>query len=143
MAARLTASLIAAALALGMAPAANAAGSHSTPPRVPANELMLVRQGSSMAEVLSLASVPLGFHASAGQALRAAEHTPTMQALHRRVHPLQYFTYVWRAQHPYWYVIFQYRGRIVASANVSPDGKVTGVWTGVQAMATFAHGGWS
>ncbi|HZU77408.1 MAG TPA: glycosyltransferase family 87 protein, partial [Dehalococcoidia bacterium] len=143
MAARLTASLIAAALALGMAPAANAAGSHSKPPRVPANELMLVQQGSSMAEVLSLASVPLGFHASAGQALRAAEHTPTMQALHRRVHPLQYFTYVWRAQHPYWYVIFQYRGRIVASANVSPDGKVTGVWTGVQAMATFAHGGWS
>jgi len=96
-----------------------------------------------MAEVLSIYSVPIGFHSSAGQAIKAAERTRTMQALHRRVHPLQFIPYVWRSQHPYWYVIFEYHNRIVASANVSEAGKVMGVWTGVQAMATFSHGGWS
>ena len=143
MPARLTALLVAVGLALAAAPAANAASAGSTPAHAPLGQLLLVHQGSSLAEVASLASVPLGFHASAGQALHAAERTPTMQSVHRRLHHLQYFTYVWRAQHPYWYVIFEYHGRIVASADVSKYGKVTGVWTGVQAMATFAHGGWS
>ena len=96
-----------------------------------------------MAAVFSLQSVPLGFHTSAEHAVKAAERTRTMQMLHRRMHPLQVTPDVWRSQHPYWYVIFQYHGKIVASANVSPDGRVMGVWTGLQAMAYFAHGGWS
>ena len=143
MPARLTALLLAVGLALGIAPAANAAGGAPNPVNAAQNRLLIVQQGSSMAEVLSAYSVPLGFHSSAGQALHAAEQTPAMQALHRRIHPLQYFTYVVRSQHPDWYVIFQHHGRIVASANVSRDGKVTGVWTGAQATAAFSHGGWS
>ncbi len=54
-------------------------------------------------------SVPMGFTASAGQAVLAAEHTRTMQELHRRLHPLHIYPYVWRASHPYWYVFFTYR----------------------------------
>jgi hypothetical protein len=139
---RLTTLVLVAGLALAGAPAV-ATARPSAKPAVPVNQVLYVPQGSSMARVLSLASVPLGFHISAGQAISAAERTATMQTLHRREHPLQVFPYVWRAQHPYWYVIFQYRGRIVGSANVSPTGRVTGAWTGAQAMATFAHGGWS
>ena len=135
--------MVAVGLALAAAPAAHATGTGSLPAHAPANKLLVIHQGSSLAEVLSLDSVPVGFHASAGQALHAAERTPAMQSLHRRLGHLQYFTYVWRSQHPYWYVIFEYHGRIVASANVTKYGRVMGVWTGVQAMATFAHGGWS
>jgi hypothetical protein len=109
----------------------------------PASKLLYVAQGSAMARVQSMSSVPLHFRASAGQAVAAAEHTKTMQSLHRRLHPLSVYPYVWRSRNPYWYVIFGYHGRIVAASNVSPTGQVTGVWTGVQAAAPFAHGGFS
>jgi hypothetical protein len=141
MGAKLTTLVLVAAMVLVGAPAAAAAEQSKS--SIPVNQLLYVPQGSAMAQVLSLRSVPLGFRTSAGQAIAAAEHTRTMQALHRRVHPLQVFPYVWRSQHPYWYVIFQYHNRIVASANVTSTGKVVGAWTGVQAMATFSHGGWS
>ncbi|MBV8431962.1 MAG: DUF2029 domain-containing protein, partial [Solirubrobacterales bacterium] len=88
-------------------------------------------------------SVPVGFRTSAAQAMHAAEHTRTMEALHRHMHPLQVYPFVWRAVHPYWYVVFEYRNRIVGSASVSSSGRVLGAWTGVQATATYAHGGWS
>lgn len=141
MGSRLITLVLVAVLALAGAPAVAA-----QPPAksaIPVNRLLYVPQGSAMAQVLSLNSVPLDFQTSARQAISAAEHSKTMQALHHRLHPLQVFPYVWRSQHPYWYVIFQYRGKIAGSANVSPAGKVTGAWTGVQAMATFSHGGWS
>jgi len=96
----------------------------SIPANVPANRLLVVQQGSSMAQVLSLDSIPLGFHSSAGQALHAAERTPPTQALPRRMHPLQYFTLVLRAQHPYWYVIFDYHTRRVAMNQIGAIGLV-------------------
>jgi hypothetical protein len=105
------------------------------------SKALVVPSGSAEAMVLSLNEVPLHFHSSALQAMHAAERTPTMQSLHRRMHPLEVTPYVWRARNPYWYVVFTYRGRIVATANVSRAGKVTGVWTGKQAIAPYAHGG--
>jgi type IV secretory pathway TrbD component len=137
-----------AAFAILSAPAAAVASSsvHPSPTLVngiPINKALYIQQGSAMAEIHSLSSVPLGFSVSAGQAVRLAEHTQTMQALHRRIHPLRVFPYVWRAVHPYWYVVFQYHNKIVATANVSPTGKVNGVWTGRQAAPPYAHGGWS
>lgn len=143
MAARLTALLATAAFTLAAVPAANAASTGSNLRHAPVTKLLLVQQGSPLAGVFSWQSVPLGFRASAEQAIKAAERTPTMRMFHRRVHPLQIKPYVWRAQHPYWYVIFTYHNRIVASADVSPTGKVTGVWTGAQAAAAFAQGGWN
>jgi Glycosyltransferase family 87 len=136
-----------AVLATLVAPAAASAAAAARAPAlvngIPINKALYIQQGSSLAEIQSLSSVPLGFTSSAGQAVRAAEGTPTMQALHRRDHPLQVYPYVWRSTSPYWYVMFDYRGKLVASANVTPAGKATGVWTGRQAGAPFAHGGWS
>ncbi|HTX29773.1 MAG TPA: glycosyltransferase 87 family protein [Solirubrobacteraceae bacterium] len=141
MPARLTALLIIAVAALA-APAA-ASASPSAGNLVPANKLLYVQQGSALGEVQSMSSVPLGFTASAGQAVLAAEHSKTMQALHRRIHPLHVYPYVWRSEHPYWYVYFTHESKIVATADVSPAGKVTGVWTGSEAIASYAHGGWA
>jgi hypothetical protein len=90
-----------------------------------------------------MSTVPLGFRVSAGEAVLVSERTPTLLQLHRRLHPLQVYPYVWRSQHPYWYVLFQYHDRIVGSSNVSPTGRLIGAWTGPEAGATFAHGGFS
>jgi glycosyl transferase family 87 len=109
----------------------------------PASKLLLIQQGSPMAGVQSNDTVPLHFTSSAGQAIAAAEHSPTLVALHRHMHPLFVIPYVWRSQQPYWYVVFWYRGKIVADADVSRSGKVTGAWTGVQALAPYTHGGWA
>jgi hypothetical protein len=130
---RLTVALLGLAAALAT-PAVAAA-------HTPASKLLRVQPGSPLALVQSNSTVPLHFTSSAGQAIRVAESSPTLQALHRRVHPLQVFPYVWRAEHPYWYVVFMHRGTIVADANVSPGGELTGVWTGKQAWAPYTHGG--
>jgi Glycosyltransferase family 87 len=107
---------------------------------VPPGKLLRVRPGSPLALVQSNNTVPLHFQTSAAQAIRIAERSPTLRALHRRVHPLDVFPYVWRAEHPYWYVVFLHHGKIVADANVSPSGQLTGVWTGQQAWAPYTHG---
>ena len=140
--------ILIAALAVLAAPALASASpsGHPSPTLlngIPINEVLIVQQGSAMAEVHSMSSVPLHFTASAGRAVQAAEQTQTMQAFHRRVHPLRVFPYVWRAVHPYWYIIFEFQNKIVATANVSPGGRVIGIWTGRQAAPFFAHGGWS
>jgi glycosyl transferase family 87 len=143
MRARLITSLLVGAIVALALPASVIAAAAQPKTPVPALQALFVRQGSAMAGVVSMGSLPLGFHATAGQAVLAAERTPAMKELHKRLHPLHVAPYVWRSQQPYWYVIFEYRHRIVASANVSSTGKVLGVWTGAQAMASFAHGGWS
>jgi len=127
------------ALAVGLASPATALAATSPPP---ASRLLLVQAGSPLAQVESLDSVPLHFSASARQAIRIAEQSPILRALHRRMHPLQVVPYVWRGPHPYWYVVFEYRGRLVGDAAVSADGRLQGAWTGLQALAPFAHGGW-
>ena len=118
--------------------------------RLPANKILLLQQGSALAEVISLNEIPLDWHTSANQAMAAVKQTSTLEALHRTyvlrcscAHPFVVTPYVWRAVHPYWYIVFTYKGKIVADANVNKDGKVTGVWTGRQALASYAHGGWA
>lgn len=135
--------LLAVAVSLAAPAAAAASTSNSKLADIPLTKQLYIRQGSPLAGVASWDSVPLGFHASAGQAVAAAERTSTLRALHRRVHPLKVFPFVYRSQHPYWYVLFEYRHQIVGSANVSQAGRVMGAWTGAQAAATFAHGDWS
>jgi hypothetical protein len=127
-------------LTIALALAAAVPASADTPTRIPLSKILFLQQGSALAEVESMDSVPLGWGSSARQAITAAEHNGTLIALHRRQHPLRVLPFVWRAQHPYWYVEFFYRGKIVADADVSPAGKVTGVWTGPQAWAPYAHG---
>lgn len=126
--------LITAALAL--APLAHVAAAKS----VDSNHLLYVQQGSAEALVLSLNETPLRFHSTAAQAIAAAERSPVLRALHKRMHPLSVIPYVYRAINPYWYVVFLYRGKIVADANVTSGGKLTGAWTGLQAAAPYTHG---
>lgn len=124
--------LLAAALAIGLPAPASAAG--------PASKALILEQGTAAAEVVSLDEVPLTFHSSAFQAMHAAEHTRTLQAIHRRLHPLKVTPYVWRSHDPHWYVVFSYQRKIVAAVNVSRSGKVLGVWTGRQAGAPYTFG---
>jgi Glycosyltransferase family 87 len=86
---------------------------------------------------------PPGFTSTAGQAIAAAKATATMQAIHRREHPLSFNTYYWQVGQPYWYIPFSYHGHVVAEVNLSPAGKVTSVWTGAQAQAPYTHGHYS
>ncbi len=106
-----------------------------------ASKKLLVDPGSPLAAVQSTQTVPLGFQTSAAQAVSIAEHTPQMQALHRRMHPLAVRPWVWRGMHPYWYVAFDYHGKVVANANIRPSGKVIGVWSGIQALEPYTEGG--
>jgi hypothetical protein len=129
---RLTVALLASAAAL--------ASPHTAEASVPVNRLLIVEQGTALAEVQSNSEVPLQFSSSAAQAIAAAERTPTMQALHRRLHPLHVYPYVWRGTQPYWYVVFTSHGKIVADADVSPAAKVFGVYTGAEALAPYTHG---
>jgi hypothetical protein len=137
MLSRLTTLLLTAAIALAVPAAAGADVPYTN--NVDPAHMLMVSQGSPAAMVISINEVPLGWSSSARQAIDAAEHTHTMQALHRRVHPLHVVPYVWRSTNPYWYVVFYYHGKIVADANVSRSGHVLGVWTGVQAWATYTH----
>ena len=84
------------------------------------------------------ATLPPGFTVNAAQAVAAAEATPTMQALHRRQHPLEVQPFVWAGRR--WYVDFSYRGELVAEVDVSPAGHVAAVWTGPLARAVYARG---
>lgn len=143
MRARLTVGLLAVLVALTLPVAADAATGKPQLVRIPRSEALIVSAGTPLAEVESMSSIPLHFQVSAGYAVLVSEHTRTLQQLHRRLHPLHVYPYVWRSQHPYWYVIFAYHSKIVAASNVSPSGKLIGVWTGPQAAAPFAHGGWS
>lgn len=105
------------------------------------SRLLIVDPGSTLAAVQSPQTVPVGFRTSGTQAVSIAEHTPQMQALHRRMHPLAVRPWVWRSTQPYWYVAFGYHGKLVANANISPTGKVIGVWSGVQALEPYTEGG--
>ena len=137
---RLLVPLVVLVFALTVPTAASAAPMLS---RAQINRLVFIQQGSALAEVYSTISVPTGFHISAGQAMKIAEHTLRMRALHRRMHPLLVVPFVYRAQDPYWYVVFAYRGDIEGDVSVSKTGNVLGAWTGQQARAVWTHGGWA
>ena len=96
---------------------------------------------SPIVAVPSANALPPGFTVSAGQAIAAAKSSRAMQALHKREHPLIFQPYVWAGgQKHFWYILFRYRGKVVAEADVSPTGRVDAVWTGPQATATYTHG---
>ena len=86
---------------------------------------------------------PPGFTSTAQQAMKAAEATPGMQALHVRVHPLDVRALVWNTTTPSWWVDFSKGGRILAEVDLDPQGRVTHVWTGPEALATYARGNYS
>ena len=81
---------------------------------------------------------PPGFTSSAAQAVAAAKATSQMQALHAREHPLDFRPMIWAERR--WFVEFFYQRRLVAEVDVSSAGRVTAVWTGPLALATYAHG---
>jgi hypothetical protein len=86
----------------------------------------------------SMTAVPPGFTTDARQAIDAAEATRTMQALHRRDHPLNYTAQVYHGTE--WWVDFYFHGKRVSEVVVNSIGRVTRVWTGPQAIAIYARG---
>jgi len=134
MRARLIFVLTVVVLGLAVPGAANASVTYRPVPSQ-TNEL-----GSPVSPVNSMTTVPLGFSTDGTQAVHVAEHAPAMLALHRREHPLTYVPYVWHLGGLYWYLIFSYRGNVVAEVNVSTTGKLDSVWTGPQAIAPYARG---
>jgi hypothetical protein len=123
------------ALAIG-APAALAGSS----PAHGSNAVLGAPTGDGLPEwhVTTLTAPPPGFGTTAAQAMKAAESTRTMQALHRREHPLTVIPLVWAYRH--WMVDFYYQRHLVAEAEVSAAGRVTGVYTGPAAIAVYARG---
>jgi hypothetical protein len=117
---RIATSMTTAALLLAVPAVAGAASGSS--PKAAAD----VQLGLPIVQPRSMNDTPPGFSSTA--------------ELHRRQHPLIVAPYVWQFSHAYWYITFAYHGRIVAEADVSPAGKVWGVWTGPQAIAPYAHG---
>jgi Glycosyltransferase family 87 len=86
---------------------------------------------------------PSGFSIDAQQAVAAAKASPTIQALHRHEHPLIIQPLLWTGAPPYWFINFLYHGRIVAEINVDRTGRAGRAWTGPQAIATYARGGYA
>jgi hypothetical protein len=94
--------------------------------------------GLPLASPASLTTAPRGFPTDAGQAMKAAEATPRMIALHARKHPLLVIPLIWAGGS--WYVDFSYHGVRVAEVVETSDAHVTGVWTGALALAVYARG---
>jgi hypothetical protein len=88
--------------------------------------------------VTTLTVAPPGLRTTALQAMHAAEAAPKMQALHRRQHPLTVVPLDFEGRH--WMVDFYYQRHLVAEAEVSSAGRVTGVYTGPVAIAVYARG---
>jgi hypothetical protein len=99
--------------------------------------------GYAIELVRSATIPPPGFSSNANQAIAAAKATPAMQAIHRREHPLQITPAVWVYPPAHWFIDFSYRGKVVAEVDVSPKGRVEGVWTGAAAITPYAHGNYS
>jgi len=82
------------------------------------------------------------FQVDAIAALRAAEQSPTMIGIHRRLHPLVYTIQIWigASPAPHWAVDFSYRGTVQAEVDVSRFGAVTAVWQGPLAVYLAGRG---
>ena len=123
---------IAAAAAPGSAPAAS---SPLVEPYVfprSLTQLPLVRGGGRV----------LHFHLDAIAALKAAERSPAIASLHRRLHPLKYTIRIWigSSPAPHWAINFSYRGTAAAEVDVSRSGAVTAVWRGPLAVYLAGRG---
>lgn len=90
--------------------------------------------------VQTWSQIPPNFSTDAFEAVAAAKASRTMQALHRREHPLQISPFVWADAPIHWYITFTYRGRVVAEVDVGPKGRLLNVWTGPQAITPYTRG---
>jgi hypothetical protein len=94
--------------------------------------------GIQLYPVPKLSIQPPGFAISAGQALKIAETSPKMLAIHRVHHPLQWEVYLWVASH--YEVYFSFHGQIVGDVMVFPNGKLGPTYTGPQIIGVYARG---
>ena len=87
------------------------------------------------------AFVPPGFSVSVGQALKLAEHTPQMQALHRTQHPLTYGVFYMPGSH--YEVDFWYHTKPTAGVMITPRGQVGVIYRGPLVLGLYARGKYS
>jgi hypothetical protein len=91
--------------------------------------------------VNDLSQVPPTFFISAGQALAEAKHTPQMQSLHKREHPLRWVVLVMPRSH--WEVDFFYKNKPVAGVMIARNGKIGQVFYGPLVLGLYARGHYS
>jgi hypothetical protein len=84
---------------------------------------------------------PAGFTIDAQQAALTARTSPTMQAIHRAEHPLQYRVYVWLRSH--YEVYFFYKGKPVGDVLVGPHGRRLQTYTGPLMSGFYARAAYS
>jgi Glycosyltransferase family 87 len=130
---KLIAPLVALAALLAFAPAALA----SSPP-LSASATDATGVGLPIVAAKSMTVPPPHFSSDAEDAVKAAERSRTMDALHAREHPLRFEIDVWNDHN--WFVNFYYRDKLVAEAVETSRAKVTAVWTGPLASAVYARG---
>ena len=86
----------------------------------------------------SATAIPAGFQVDPAHALEVAKNSPTMRAIHRRYHPLQYQVYVWI--HNHYEVFFSFRGKPLADVLVGKNGQLAAVYTGPLIRGVYARG---
>ncbi len=130
------------AAALGLSGAAPARAATAAPALSPLAVPYVSPRSLTEPPVVVVRGRPLRFHVNALAALRAAEHSPAMVSLHRRLHPLDYEIQIWigASPPPHWAVTFTYRGTAQAEVDVSRSGRVTAVWKGPLAIDLAARG---
>ncbi len=124
-------------VALGALLAALPAQAATTTPQVAVQQDVAV----SLFPVGDMHLVPAGFAISAARALAEAEHTPQMQSLHKREHPLRWAVLLSPRSH--WEVDFFYKGQPTAGVMIAPSGKVGPVYYGPLVLGLYARGHYS
>jgi hypothetical protein len=88
--------------------------------------------------VTNLNQVPPGFTISAKQAIKVAESSPKMQAIHRAHHPLRIDPILWVRNH--YEIEFFFDDQAIADQTVTPTGQLGPLFTGPLIDTLYARG---
>ena len=88
--------------------------------------------------ITNLNQVPAGFAISAKQAIKVAESSPKMQAIHRAHHPLRIDPILWVRGH--YEIQFFFHGKAIADQLVTAGGKLGPLYTGALIDTLYARG---
>jgi len=116
------------AIACAVAPATASAAAGGPPPDVAAPFFSLG----------NVDQIPPGFSITPERAIKIAESTPRMQAIHRAHHPLRIDPVLWVRNH--YEIEFFFNGKAIADQTVGPTGKIGPFYSGPLIGALYARG---